>query len=391
MRVLGWDCFAGASGGALLAALLDAGAEERTLRAALYKLEGLPPFRLEVQHGVRDGQQGTQVQVIPMRGVVEEPPETDMDAWPAGGGDFGFEHDHELLDKLGHADEGETAYIPTIGQQHEYPGLDMMESAPATPSEPPRLWSMREALRIIDQASLGDRPQHIAREALGWLEKATAQVEGVTQRTARERKLLALEDIVHVAGVAVCIDALGVARAVCGPVRAASMPPVARAILSEASCIDDKGAGAVTAIGAALLAGSSVSFGQLPMLRDQQVGYGVAMDNDLVTTARAWVGEQGASLAEGSVPARRISDESTVCILEANFAAMTEAAWVDLAEQATALGAQDIWYIPIVDKRGHAAMLVTALCEQAHTSRITELFGASCASDRVRLQRMGRA
>ncbi len=63
MTLLYFDCFSGAAGDMLLAALIDAGAPEETIRRALESLD-IPAWELQVEQVTKQGIRATQVNVI---------------------------------------------------------------------------------------------------------------------------------------------------------------------------------------------------------------------------------------------------------------------------------------------------------------------------------------
>ncbi len=384
MRVLCWDCYAGASEDAMLGALLDAGAEERALRAALYKLEGLPPFRLEVQRGVREGTSGTRIHVYAMQATNAQPTGRDQHSQR---GPFSFEHDHEVM--LQAVRDAEFAsldveYMPTLGQLHEHPGLESDDADEQSDDAPEPTWSIRQTLRMAENAGFSDGAQRIVRDALMLLEKASAEAEGIAPREVRERQWLTLRDVLHIVGCAVCLELLHAARVVCGPIRTSGLAATARVLMTDALCVEDSAAAQVGAIGAAILTASSAEYATLPMLRGQQAAYGV--DNDQ-RTVRIWLGEQ----VHAAEPIMLPADAVGLCLVETTCPALGEAAWVTLAAQLMAHGAEDAWRTDAIDAQANRASVVTAQCLPAQAGSLAKLLAAHAGPGGVRVHRVQRA
>ncbi|MDR3050947.1 MAG: DUF111 family protein [Oscillospiraceae bacterium] len=388
MRLLAWDCFDGASASAMLAALLDVGAQEHALRAALYRLKGLPPFRLDIRHGVRDGVQGTQVTVRIMPpaagGILKE----EEAGWPETSGSFGFEHDNEQA--LAGVSTGSLAadiddlesmnYLPTLGQQHEYQGLDY--EPPTDPQDIGRgnAYSVQQAMRIVKHAGLSEQALALVEAALDRRAEATAKTGGMVTRAQAERhKFLGAEDVLCAVGCAVGLEQFGAMQTVCGPIRARQVPAEARALLGTIPCEQDARAGTVSAMAAALLSGAAVA--PLPMLRDQRTGYGVSQGADGPCSLRVWVGEQTEVFPQV---------EAALFLLSANFADLTERDWLDLAAQAVALGAQEVWLGAMTNHEGGFAFTVYAQCVQGCTPQVADLLCVGCTPGSVRIQRIER-
>ncbi len=385
MRVLCWDCYAGASEDAMLAALLDAGADERALRTALYRLEGMPPFRLEVQRGVREGSSGTRIQLYAMHATDAQPMRSDPRSQR---GPFSFEHDHEvMLQAVRDAERaalGDVEYMPTLGQLHEHPGLEADDVDEQIEEAPQPTWSIRQTLRMAENAALTDGAQRMVRDTLMLLERACAEAEGVPAREVRERQWLTLGDVLHIVGTAVCLELLHAVHIVCGPIRTSGLAAPARVLMTDALCIEDSAATQVGAIGAAILTASSTEHATLPMLRGQQAGYGVDGDQH---TVRVWVGEQ----VHAAEPVVTPADTAGLCLVETTCPSLGKAAWAALAAQLLAEGAEDVWRVEAIDARDNRAEVITAQCLPAKAGGLAKLLAAHAGPGGVRVRRVQRA
>jgi pyridinium-3,5-bisthiocarboxylic acid mononucleotide nickel chelatase len=112
-----------------------------------------------------------------------------------------------------------------------------------------------------------------------------------------------------------------------------------------------------------LLATLAESFGPLPHLRVEQIGYG-AGTKDLLhapNLLRVFIGEDGTR-----------GDADIISVLEANLDDMNPE-WFEYAqEQLFAQGALDVFYTPIFMKKNRPATKLTVLCEAGKVDSIVD-------------------
>lgn len=126
------------------------------------------------------------------------------------------------------------------------------------------------------------------------------------------------------------------------------------------------GSEATTPTGAALVATLATSFGTVPAMTLDRVGYG-AGSRDLPGTPnvlRVLVGERGAPWAA----------EHGVRVIEANIDDLSPQLVADAAEALRGAGALDVWQTPIQMKRGRLAVTLSALADQSAATAIKETF-----------------
>jgi len=125
----------------------------------------------------------------------------------------------------------------------------------------------------------------------------------------------------------------------------------------------------VTPTGAAILAASASTFGDIPPMRVARVGYGAGTrELDIPNVLRVLVGEAAGEDTEfGPVPA---------VLLEANIDDMNPELYEYVLERLFAAGAQDAWVIPITMKRGRPAVTLNVLCGPGEESACRDLLFA---------------
>jgi len=123
----------------------------------------------------------------------------------------------------------------------------------------------------------------------------------------------------------------------------------------------------VTPTGAAIVAALARGYGPLPPMRLEQVGYGAgARDLEaLPNLVRAVVGE---ALAEEQGPRA----EESVALLEANLDDFVAELVPDAAASCFEAGALDVWVTPVQMKKGRPGIVVSALARPADERSVAE-------------------
>jgi pyridinium-3,5-bisthiocarboxylic acid mononucleotide nickel chelatase len=292
-----FDCFAGVAGDMVLGALLDAGGSQRALREGLAPLH-LDPYQLEVVEAERGGIGATQV------------------------------------------------VVRAEGRKR-------------------RTWGdLRELLGGAELAA------PVRRRTLATFARL-AEAEGRVHRVAPEQvhfhEVGAVDAVVDIVGAALLLEDLGVteirASAVATgggrtrsehgvlPVPAPAVLELLRGAPLHAGGVE---AELTTPTGAAILAASASSFGELPQMRLARVGYGAGgrRHRELPNLLRVLLGER-----VGAEP-----DGDGGLVLEANIDDMTPelAPWV--LDKLLEAGAADVWFTPIHMKKGRPGITLSVLC-----------------------------
>ena len=143
------------------------------------------------------------------------------------------------------------------------------------------------------------------------------------------------------------------------------------------------------AIFAALARGSTAT----PAMRLEAVGYGAGTrdPSGFANVVRVLVGtaadeESGATDEDPSGLRRR-----TLAVLEANLDDLTPELVADAADALLAAGALDVWITPIQMKKGRSAVTLSALCEPRDESRVLGSFFETTSTFGVRRHTVERA
>ena len=326
MKIAYLDCFAGASGDMFLGALLDAGLALDELRTALSTLP-LQGYTLRVEKEERNHLFGT-------RFIVE----VEKDRQPARS----FADIKAIIDAAGLS-----------------------------------RWVKETSTRIfedlaLEEGKIHDRPP----------EKIHFHEVG------------ALDSIVDIVGAVFGMESLGIASLHASPLPLGSgfvetqhgripLPAPATIALLKGIPVYDSGVRAelVTPTGAALLKGLACSFGAMPPMVVEQVGYGVGSRElpDRPNLLRILVG--------------RDTEEhrtETVAVMEANVDD-TNPEWLGfLMERLFSAGALDVLFCPVQMKKGRPAVLIQVIGKPHQKDRLMEILFQESTTLGVRYQMMQR-
>ena len=310
MKVLYLDCFCGISGDMTVAALLDAGADYSLIQHAIasMNLEGL---RIEKDQVYKKGIQAARF--------------------------------HVLVD-------------PGVKQPHRH---------------------LHHILEIIEKA---DMPQAVKEKAAGvfqCLGEAEAEVHGTTVAKVHFHEVGALDSIVDIVAANLALHSLGVEKVISSPLVTGQgtvacdhgimpVPAPATAVLLKGIPWHSGGVDGelVTPTGAALVRHWADSFGGADFSEVNAIGHGAGTRDlpDRANVLRVFVG------TAQQIPAA--SDhvnvvETMVDNLNPELAAVIIPALLEA-------GALDAWTVPVQAKKGRTGLHITALCDDAALSRVTD-------------------
>jgi pyridinium-3,5-bisthiocarboxylic acid mononucleotide nickel chelatase len=298
MRTAYFDCFSGISGDMTIGALVDAGVSFEELCRQLAKLN-VPGYELGIEKVTKHGIAGTKFHV----------------------------HVHD----------------PSTQQRR-----------------------LHDIEAILRGSGLESHLQGRTLEVFSRLAEVEARIHHTTIDQVHFHEVGAIDSIVDITGAVIALDLLGVKRVLASAVNVGAgfvrtahgvlpVPGPATAELLKGAQTYARGPDGelTTPTGAALLATLAESFGPLPHLRVEQIGYG-AGTKDLPhapNLLRVFVGEDGTQ-----------GDSDMIAVLEANLDDMNPE-WFEYAQEQLFLqGALDVFYTPIFMKKNRPATKLTVLC-----------------------------
>lgn len=379
MSTLFWDCQTGISGDMAVASLLDLGASEEAVRAALAPLAG-EGFELHVGRVEKAGLDCCDFDV-----ALDE--EHD-----------GHDHDMAYLYDSEWTPGGESvaggAACPCVhgdGASHTY-GHHHRSYA-----------QVREVLASLD---LAPRARSLSEKAFRLLAQAESKAHGVPVDEVHFHEVGAIDAIVDVVAAAVCLDSLGVDKVIVprvvegtGMVRCQHgvIPVPVPAVVNIAAAtglplsVGPRQGELVTPTGAAIAAAAMTSTLLPKRFSVKACGMGAGRrDYDPPSILRALLIEDvdsGDGTASGAAPA----PGDWIWKLECNIDDSTGEMLGAVLEDLMATGARDAHFLPVFMKKNRPAYELAIICDDAHREALERIVFAETTTIGIRRQRMERS
>ena len=364
-KTLYLDCSSGISGDMTVAALLDLGASEQRLREALSTLPA-HGFDVAVTRVRKSGLDACDFDV--RLDAAHENHDHDM-AWLYGHLDASdhehaheHDHDHEHAHEHAHVHEHEHEHSAEHDHAHEHHHHHHEHR------------SLADVCAIIDASAMSEHAKELAHAVFGKLAEAEAKAHGATPETVMFHEVGAIDSIVDICSVAICLDDLDVTEVIVpslaeghGTIRCAHgiMPvPVPAVVnLCQAAGIALVPAPVtgelVTPTGAAIVAALRTGSALPASYAIERVGYGAGK--------RAYESCSGVLravlIASAGSDDAGDGDRSTVTKLESDLDDCTGEALGRVIELLMAAGAREAHAIPIVMKKGRPGHQLEVICD----------------------------
>ena len=334
MKTIYFDCFAGAAGDMILGALIDAGVPFTAVEQALGSL-AVDGYEIAADRVVKGGISAVKFRVRELAAAGVDP------AAPA--------HKH---------------------------------------------YHLKHIRAAIDRSALSATGKARANRMFTRLAEAEAAVHGMSVEKVHLHEVGAVDSIIDIVGAVFALEYLGAARIVVSPmnvgggmVRSAHgvfpVPaPATLKILGDAPVYSSGiQAELLTPTGALVLTEYASSFGPVPALRIDRIGYG-AGDRDLPETPnvlRVLVGE-----AADAVPAMQVT------VMACEIDDMNPQIFGALMDQLYAAGALEVFYAPVQMKKNRPGTLMTVVGRPSDRRRLTDLVFRETTTIGVRYHEMDR-
>lgn len=368
-RALIFDGTSGISGDMTVAALLDLGASEERLMAALATLP-VHGFEARVSRVAKSGLSACDFDVV----LDDEHQNHDHDmAWLFGeNGADGHEHHHHHDEGHEHEHCHEHAHGHDHGHGHHHAHR-----------------SLADVRAVIEASGLTAHAKELALAVFGKLAEAEAKAHGATPDTVMLHEVGAVDSIVDICAVAACLDDLGVDQVIApclseghGTIRCAHgmmpIPVPAVANLCSAAGIELVPAPVhgelVTPTGAAIVAALRTSAELPDSYRILACGYGAgkrAYENTagVLRVTLAEVADARNEEAADDDPGA----EHPVTKLECDLDDCTGEALGRTIELLMAAGARDAHAIPVVMKKGRPGYQLEVICDESNQQQLMDL------------------
>jgi pyridinium-3,5-bisthiocarboxylic acid mononucleotide nickel chelatase len=339
-RLLYFDCFSGISGDMVLGGLIDAGLPMARLKEALGSL-AVDGYHVHAEKVLRAGVSATKF-------VVHE---------ENGARGSGLDHHHD-----GHHHD----HAHHHGHHHAHRSLP-------------------EIFGLIDKAALSPAGRDRAKALFQRLAEAEAAIHDMPVEKVHLHEVGALDSIIDIVGAVFGLEWLGVDRMVSSPLNVGGgmvhsahghfpvpAPATVRLLGSAPVYSGAVQKELVTPTGALLVSSYATSFGPIPSMTIEQVGYG-AGDNDFPGTPnvlRILVGRES-SVAPGA--SRTDAPGDRVVVIECEIDDMNPQLFGVAMDRLYAAGALEVFYVPVQMKKNRPGTLLTVIGPPDRRSALSEI------------------
>jgi uncharacterized protein (TIGR00299 family) protein len=220
---------------------------------------------------------------------------------------------------------------------------------------------------------------------------AEGTVHGTSPEEVHFHEVGAVDAIVDIVGAAIGIELLGIEKVIASPlpmgygfVHAAHgkipLPAPATVELLKGAPVYSAGieGETVTPTGASIIKALASSFGEIPTMITESVGYGAGKSNfDLPNVLRVLVGETSAKSV--------LPPPDRVTIVETNIDDMNPEHYEVVVRKLLTAGALDVYMTPIYMKKGRPATLLSVICANDRTDDIAGIVLSETTSFGVRI------
>src|SRR5947209_6694407 len=399
MRIAYLECFSGISGDMFLGALPDAGVPPESFTTTVEAL-GVDA-RLEISHVDRSGISATKLDVI-AAGEKELPREEFWEQQGKAGQSHSHSHTHEHSHAHSH-DHGHEHSHGSQSHSHQHSQTPAEDHKRAhgeshTHAHPHR--GLKEIREIINAAAISQSTKNRAIKIFEALGAAEAKVHNTDIEKIHFHEVGAIDAIVDIVCASVGEEALGLDEWICSPLNVGGgtvncahgtfpIPaPATLELLKNAPVYSGEiQKELVTPTGAAIVSVLASRFSQFPSMKTKKIAYGAGTRNfkNFPNVLRLVVGETTAAQHESAFPVEEIT------VLEANVDDMTPQVFGYVMEQALQNGALDAFGTPVQMKKSRPGMLLTVLCRNEDSQRLTKFILSETTTLGVRIRHESRA
>jgi pyridinium-3,5-bisthiocarboxylic acid mononucleotide nickel chelatase len=373
VKVLYFDCFAGAAGDMIIGALLDAGVPFEALTHALGSL-AVEGWDVSVDRVVKTGVTAAKFRV--------------------------HEHAHQ---GSGTGDQGSgRSHHPHHRHHPHHPPHSPHPPHPPHPHHPHH--TLDQIVAAVNRSSLSAAGKARAIGMFNRLAEAEAAIHGTAIDKVHLHEVGALDSIIDIVGAVFAIDWLQPERIVVSPINVGGgmvrtehgvfpVPAPATLSLIRNAPVYSSGIQSelLTPTGALILTEFASSYGPIPPMTVDRVGYG-AGDRELKETpnvVRVLVGDADTSATQASA-ARTGQAGMRVTVVECEIDDMNPQIFGVLMERLYAAGALEVFYSPVQMKKNRPGTLMTIVAAPAQRDAMIEIVFRESTTIGVRHQELSR-
>ena len=372
-KTLYLECYSGISGDMTVAALLDLGADRAVLDRVLKSLK-VSGFATKISRVVKSGIDACDFDV-----VLDKEHEN---------------HDHDMEYLHGHHHEGqERNHVHGTGtaqdhHHHEHRGI-------------------KEIAYIIDHSAMTENAKKLALRIFEILAEAESKAHNVPVDQVHFHEVGAVDSIVDIVSVAVCLDDLDVTEAIVpvlcegrGTVRCQHgilpIPVPAVANIVSANHLHLKMTEVegelVTPTGAAIVAAVKTKDKLPKTFEIQKIGIGAGKRQyECPGILRAMIISESTEQAKGRNPkAENQETKDTIIKMETNIDDCSGEVLGFVMERLMKAGARDVHYVPVFMKKNRPAWVLNVICKEEDMEMLQNIIFEETTTIGIRYSRMER-
>ena len=254
--------------------------------------------------------------------------------------------------------------------------------------------TLADIFLLIDEAALSTPTKNRAKAIFGRLAEAEATVHETPIEQVHLHEVGALDSIIDIVGTVYALDRLGLDRIVASPLNVGSgsirsahglypvpAPATTRLLQGAPIYSGPQQTELVTPTGALLVTAYADSFGPLPPMRLQRIGYGAGTRDchDTPNVLRVLIGESDTT-----------GPSHLVVVIEAEIDDMTPQIFGILLDRLLAEGALDVFYTSIHMKKNRPGTLLSIIASPGSREQLTAMVFRETTTIGVRYREMER-
>jgi len=400
MRVLFLDCFSGISGDMTVGALCDLGVKPSALEWELSKLE-IGDFHMHFERKQRQAIEGIKFSIH--EGATHT---HDQDEHEEHGGchDHGHEHGHEHS----HAHEHCHSHGHHHGDSHTHEHSHdhghhhhdhHHEHGHSHEHDHVHGRTYAEIRELIEESDLTPFVKKHTLSIFHRVAVAEGKIHGKPPEEVGFHEVGALDSIADIICTCVGIEQLGVEKIFVSPLHDGRgwvdcahgrfpIPAAATLEILKGISVEqiDEPFEFITPTGAAIVAEFGASFGPMPRLKVEKIGYGIGsrIIPSRPNVLRAVLGELESPEEGGAY------QTDTITRIETNLDDLSPEITGSTVDRLFAAGALDVFLTPIQMKKNRPGVLLTVLCEEPASRKIADVLFTETTSFGLRLDRIER-
>ena len=379
MNKLYLECYSGISGDMTVGALLDLGADKNVLENALKSLP-IDGFKIKISRVSKSGLDACDFDVI----LDEDNHDHDMEYL------HGEEHSHTNGKHIHHHNHGEEGSHEHI---HHHEDINQTHSHENNHGYSHSHRNLAQILEIIDNAEITPNAKKIANDIFTILAKAEAKAHGVSIEDVHFHEVGAVDSIVDIVAVAVCIDNLNIDEVIVSPLYEGTgfircqhgiipVPVPAVCEIVRDNDIDLKITNYegefVTPTGAAIVAAIKTSDKLPDKFTIENIGIGAGKrEYEKAGILRAMIIKDTAN-----------KTHNIIYKLESNIDDCSGEALGYVVEKLLSEGARDVNFIPVFMKKNRPAYQLNVICIEEDIEKFEQIIFEETTTIGIRKQKM---